>query len=425
MDSKVVIIVHIRYSRRKAFLILDSSRTTRYDNLRLDLSKIKLPHPPEANVGEPNINGWAFYWETKKYGPLWNILESVCRQKSDPITIAGMRETEIEDIWMEELPESPPTRRTRSPEPMSRRTRSRSQLRRPSYSRPWMSSRPKNIDSKYSDRDSAQRGRYYQRKQRNTPSRRSRDPQPQDSLSNSTSPYHPYYISDSLRQIESVQTELLEIERAQQQSVDHNKDGETLVSLPHPPPHWSLPKNPSIPLSLTSEPDELPRVESFSSITPNSNLFDNLTHNLSDANSRKVMPPQALPHTVPSVYDEGYHELDEPTTISKNITDQRISDLTREFWNARRQSSAISARCLIIESQMKALNAFSLASRGNEYIHQDLAEAEQVSKNERERREHVEMVLGDVLRECKQPTITSALLAALGQTEFSQTLHYD
>ncbi|KAJ4498798.1 hypothetical protein C8R41DRAFT_101375 [Lentinula lateritia] len=74
---------------------------------------------------------------------------------------------------------------------------------------------------------------------------------------------------------------------------------------------------------------------------------------------------------------------------------------------------------------MKALNAFSLASRGNEYIHQDLAESEQVLENEREQREHAEMVLGDVLRECKQPTITPALLTALGQTDFSQTLHYD
>ncbi|KAH7877417.1 uncharacterized protein C8R40DRAFT_74349 [Lentinula edodes] len=424
MDSKVVIIVHIRYSQRKAFSILDSSRKTRYDNLRLDLSKIKLPHPPEANVSEPSINEWSFYWETKKYGPLWNILESiVCRQKSDPMTITGMRETEIEDIWMEELPESPLTRRTRSPEPMSRRTRSRSQPRKSSYSRPWMNSRSRNIDSKNSDRGSAQRGPgwHYQNKQQNTPLRRSRNPRPQDSLSNSTSPYHSYYISDSLRQIDSVQTVLLEIEKAQQQSLDNNKDGESFVSLPLPPPHWSLPKNPSTPLSLTSESDEVPRVESFSSSPPNSNLFENPTHNSSDANSGKVI----LPQPVPSVDEEIYHELDEPTTISRNIADQRISDLTREFWDARRQLSALSARCFTIESQMKALNAFSLASRGNEYIHQDLAEAEQVLKNEREQREHAEMVLGDVLRECKQPTITPALLAALGQTEFSQTLHYD
>ncbi|KAJ3873941.1 hypothetical protein F5051DRAFT_455631 [Lentinula edodes] len=401
MDSKVVIIVHIRYSQRKAYLILDSSRTTRYDNLRLDLSKIKLPHPPEANVGEPSINEWSFYWETKKYGPLWNILESVvCRQKSDPMTITGMRETEIEDIWMEELVSTNASN---------------------TLARANVASNAFQITT--SDRDSAQRGPgwHYQNKQQNTPLRRSRNPRPQDSLSNSTSPYHSYYISDSLRQIESVQTVLLEIEKAQQQSLDHNKDGESLVSLPLPPPHWSLPKNPSTPLSLTSESDEVPRVESFSSNPPNSNMFENPTHNSSDANSGKFI----LPQPVLSVYDERYHELDEPTIISKNIADQRISDLTREFWDARRQLSALSARCFTIESQMKALNAFSLASRGNEYIHQDLAEAEQVLKNEREQREHAEMVLGDVLRECKQPTITPALLAALGQTKFSQTLHYD
>ncbi|KAJ3915117.1 hypothetical protein F5877DRAFT_82145 [Lentinula edodes] len=358
--------------------ILDSSRTTRYDNLRLDLSKIKLPHPPEAN-------------KTKKYRPLWNILESaVCRQKSDPMTITGMRETEIEDIWMEELVSTNASN---------------------TLARANVASNAFQITT--SDRDSAQRGPgwHYQNKQQNTPLRRSR-------ISNSTSPYHSYYISDSLRQIESVQTVLLKIEKAQQQSLDHNKDGESLVSLPLPPPHWSLPKNPSTPLSLTSESDEVPRVESFSSNPPNSNMP---THNSSDANSGKLI----LPQPVLSVYDERYHELDEPTIISKNIADQRISNLTREPWDARRQLSAISARCLTIESQMKGLNAFSLASRGNEYIHQDLAEAEQVLKNEREQREHAEMVLGDVLRECKQPTITSALLAALGQTEFSQTLHYD
>ncbi|KAJ3861023.1 hypothetical protein EV359DRAFT_84743 [Lentinula novae-zelandiae] len=264
-------------------------------------------------------------------------------------------------------------------------------------------------------------GWHYQSKQQDTRLSRSRNPWTRDSLSNSTSPYHSYYVSDSLRQIESVQTALLEIERAQQQPLDNNEDGESFVSLPLPPPHWSLPKNPSTPLSLTSEPDEVPRVESFSSSPPNSNLFENPTHNLSDANSGKVI----LPQPVLSVYDERYHELDEPTKISRNIADQRISDLTREFWDARRQLSALSARCFTIESQMKALNAFSLDSHGNEYIHQDLVEAEQVLKNERERREHAEMVLGDVLRECKQPTITSALLAALGQTEFSQTLHYD
>ncbi|KAJ3917106.1 hypothetical protein F5877DRAFT_80255 [Lentinula edodes] len=401
MDSKVVIIVHIRYSQRKAFSILDSSRKTRYDNLRLDLSKIKLPHPPEANVSEPSINEWSFYWETKKYGPLWNILESiVCRQKSDPMTITGMRETEIEDIWMEELVSTNASN---------------------TLSRANVASNAFQITT--SDRGSAQRGPgwHYQNKQQNTPLRRSRNPRPQDSLSNSTSPYHSYYISDSLRQIDSVQTVLLEIEKAQQQSLDNNKDGESFVSLPLPPPHWSLPKNPSTPLSLTSESDEVPRVESFSSSPPNSNLFENPTHNSSDANSGKVI----LPQPVPSVDEEIYHELDEPTTISRNIADQRISDLTREFWDARRQLSALSARCFTIESQMKALNAFSLASRGNEYIHQDLAEAEQVLKNEREQREHAEMVLGDVLRECKQPTITPALLAALGQTEFSQTLHYD
>ncbi|KAJ3888018.1 hypothetical protein GG344DRAFT_80172 [Lentinula edodes] len=375
MDSKVVIIVHIRYSQRKAFSILDSSRKTRYDNLRLDLSKIKLPHPPEANVSEPSINEWSFYWETKKYGPLWNILESVvCRQKSDPMTITGMRETEIEDIWMEELVSTNASN---------------------TLSRANVASNAFQITT--SDRDSAQRGPgwHHQNKQQNTPLRRSRNPRPQDSLSNSTSPYHSYYISDSLRQIDSVQTVLLEIEKAQQQSLDNNKDGESFVSLPLPPPHWSLPKNPSTPLSLTSESDEVPRVESFSSSPPNSNLFENPTHNSSDANSGKVI----LPQPVPSVDEEIYHELDEPTTISRNIADQRISDLTREFWDARRQLSALSARCFIIESQMKALNAFSLASRGNEYIHQDLAEAEQVLKNEREQREHAEMVLGDVLRE--------------------------
>lgn len=211
--------------------------------------------------------------------------------------------------------ESPLTRRTRSPEPRSRRTRSRSQPRRSSYSRPRMSSRPKNINSKNSNYDSAQHnsGWHYQRKQQNTPLRRSRNPWTQVSLSNSSSPY----LSDSLRQIESVQTALLEIERAQQQPLDNNEDGESFVSLPLPPPHWSLPKNPSTPLSLTSEPDEAPRVESFSSSPPNSNLFENPPHNLSDANSGKVI----LPQPVLSVYDERYHEL-----VSSSPSPCHISD---------------------------------------------------------------------------------------------------
>lgn len=67
MTKILSVIVHIKYFPKKARRMLNQGKTLARD-LRLDLTRLKLPHPPEANilplVDEEEI---AFFWETRKF----------------------------------------------------------------------------------------------------------------------------------------------------------------------------------------------------------------------------------------------------------------------------------------------------------------------------------------------------------------------
>ncbi|KIK57365.1 hypothetical protein GYMLUDRAFT_61368 [Collybiopsis luxurians FD-317 M1] len=98
----------------------------------------------------------------------------------------------------------------------------------------------------------------------------------------------------------------------------------------------------------------------------------------------------------------------------------RISELTREFWDTRRNISAISQRCLSIEKLIRA--ELDKANRRKIDI---LAEAEKTLQYEQKRREDAEVILGDVtvLRECKNPTIIPTLLNTLVCSELNSAEH--
>lgn len=127
--------------------------------------------------------------------------------------------------------------------------------------------------------------------------------------------------------------------------------------------------------------------------------------------------------------------LSSASTNSANAADsERISDLTREFWDTRRQLSAASARCLVLEKHLKASEigvfsilillraqlltffafySLSLITVLLTDLRKEIVESENRLLKERRERIHAETVLEDVLRECKEPAIIPALFATL------------
>ncbi|KIK57363.1 hypothetical protein GYMLUDRAFT_247008 [Collybiopsis luxurians FD-317 M1] len=406
--------------------MLKRNTVNRYDKLRADLSMLKLPHPPMANVAEPTDKDIAFYWQTKKHSRLWGTIDNVVRmiENSRESVAALMNAAQIDRVWKEELyghvnpftllPGTRPnqaSRRMSSPNPHLRhkprspsRTCYRSQSRSPSSRRsPSLSLSRQNSYPEY--RSSLARRKSsleYRRRQRS----RSLSP-PRRTLSSTKT-------EDALRSIESVQMALIDIQngRGKQEGFD-DRQGE-VWSVGLPPPHPSLPSIPNTSPSPTApsfapppppySPPPLPserssKMEAFNTPTslptPDSQYLPKESSDLED---------------VSMSFDKNSLPIEDYKSNAR-----RISELTREFWDTRRNISAISQRCLSLEKQIRAELDKANRRKGEDL----LAEAERTLQYERKRRKDAEVILEDVLRECKNPTIVPTLLNTLACSEFN------
>ncbi|KAF9072468.1 hypothetical protein BDP27DRAFT_1400880 [Rhodocollybia butyracea] len=130
------IIVHITYSSSKSHSMLKKSSWVRYASIRRDLSQLKLPHPPEANV-VLSETGISCFWESRKNTPLWYDIEKVVHsQYSDETILKIMKETSVEHISMEEVVGSNPLAFA-----LASRSPSRSPLSQPAARLPHRSTR--------------------------------------------------------------------------------------------------------------------------------------------------------------------------------------------------------------------------------------------------------------------------------------------
>ncbi|KAF5390984.1 hypothetical protein D9757_004009 [Collybiopsis confluens] len=473
MPSPITLIVHIQYSLPKARAMLNHDAPLRYEKLRSDLSSLKLPHPPMANLAEPTEDGIAFYWETTRFSPLWNAIEysiralarrgqgqgqSQTRGQGQSLhseeLLAAMIDADMvcnsERVWKEEL-------RGHTLDPFSRKygprifnsRQSRSRIR--SRSRPPLSSGQKKVLDRVHRSPPPRRPSSEYRKRR---WEGSRSPRRTPSFSSSMSSSNAS-ISGTLQRIESVQTALFEIQNSHKlmdqeielaqfdlgQEVDKGEE-EKLESVGLPPAHPSLPSiptgyatspplNPAFPHdSLRPSPPQIPDAKFWETRDPSPSILlgtpnsEELQSN--SFNKIMVLPAEvsAYPETG-SVFTEGHlDDLSRENRIdfgglsgsrsrdNPNYNATRISELTREFWDTGRRISAISAKCLSVEKQILA----KVGRIQNELL-EKLNEAQRTLVHQRKSRESAEAILGDVLRECKNPMVVPALLAALVCTE--------
>ncbi|KAE9396631.1 hypothetical protein BT96DRAFT_824417 [Gymnopus androsaceus JB14] len=112
---------------------------------------------------------------------------------------------------------------------------------------------------------------------------------------------------------------------------------------------------------------------------------------------------------------------------------ERISELTGEFWDIGRCMSAASARCLMIEKQLRDSGQligsgsecdgrflilrpeFAYANFRTPELYENLVKADDRLQEEQKQCVRMEMALEDVLRECRQPTVVPELLAAFAR----------
>ncbi|KAE9399600.1 hypothetical protein BT96DRAFT_684615 [Gymnopus androsaceus JB14] len=407
----ISLVVHINYSPNKARRMLSQDKAIIARNLRLDLTKLKLDHPPEANILiRSHEDGVSFFWETRRHSPLWNVVDSVVRLQ-DSSTRTTMKALKIEHMWMEESSETNPfARKVRpsSPNPLrARRIRSRSPIRR---SAPDQNSFSKISDCKRNHKRRQSRSSSPVNRTRRNPSPHRRD------LRNSTNTATEYML-ETLRRIENVQMALLDIEKAQQQTLmDQNERhlSPPLSAIHQDSSHKNDEYIPSARPSLPNNPNFLFKAEDLyplSSSPAHSASkapleYDNNTYNyLPDNDTSWVW--QSNPSSSENLSSIEFEKL--PSLSSAEL--ERISDLTREFWDTRRKLTAASARYLVLERQLKASDTD---------LRKELAEAEELLNEERKQRQRAETVLEDVLRECEEPTIIPALFTTLSHEKFAR-----
>ncbi|KAK0217884.1 hypothetical protein IW262DRAFT_1391141 [Armillaria fumosa] len=77
------IVVCIVYKLDKATRLLDVHLKDLATELRKDLDAIKMPHPPEANIRPPSLEGVVFSWTTRKCSPLYNVIRNLEKCQDD------------------------------------------------------------------------------------------------------------------------------------------------------------------------------------------------------------------------------------------------------------------------------------------------------------------------------------------------------
>ncbi|KAK0467077.1 uncharacterized protein EV420DRAFT_1507073 [Desarmillaria tabescens] len=77
------IVVCIVYKPDKATRLLDAHLKDLAMEMRKDLDAMKMPHPPEANIRPPTLEGIVFSWTTRKYSPLYNIIHQTADHQDD------------------------------------------------------------------------------------------------------------------------------------------------------------------------------------------------------------------------------------------------------------------------------------------------------------------------------------------------------
>ncbi|KAF8915740.1 hypothetical protein CPB85DRAFT_1560091 [Mucidula mucida] len=101
------IVVCLRYFPSKTAWLHARSKKMLAADLRKELDLLKLPHPPEINIAEPDAQGLVvFFWTTYRNSPLYHIVSSVAAsQDMDPIKTVK-EALSIQQIQVSEAPPS-------------------------------------------------------------------------------------------------------------------------------------------------------------------------------------------------------------------------------------------------------------------------------------------------------------------------------
>ncbi|EEB91006.1 hypothetical protein MPER_10709 [Moniliophthora perniciosa FA553] len=160
------------------------------------------------------------------------------------------------------------------------------------------------------------------------------------------------------------------------------------------------------------------------------------TLSLAASVSRGTVPSEATekPRWVPMgsklSRSETQTEITNPSTLDSGTSGVHASDsgksafqLTRQFWDNRRELMALSARGMKIEKTLRELqdtpkwkghNFLLGTEKGCNELQFELKIMEGILREETQNRERAEMQLADVLRECKEPIVVPKLLEPFG-----------
>ncbi|ESK97853.1 hypothetical protein Moror_17282 [Moniliophthora roreri MCA 2997] len=475
------------------FLEMDMKEMAR--RLRADLDMLKLPHPPEANIGPPSKGGITFFWTTNKNSvghPLLNAIKTAFDSQDRPDVKQLRMSLNIIEILMKKGPDDGEGQR--SPRPISRRDSA-------SFTRANRSP------------DFADDSGFFER-------RHSSDSnfKPAIYKSSHNRPGYDHHRSLSavrrraIDDIESIQATLMEINDscAIDETIQPGEDGPLPprpAFLPQPPlqlqeesgplmPVVNVAKNvtqaavtdtkPNTPsrhapfgedyISLLPLSPEKPGERSYQATAvddendscsdddlldfaanlsnPNQAVLSSQTETESEAVadfgleighttlsfatsiSRDTVSGQATekPRWVPiglklSKSDTQMESTGRPTLNNStpgaqaNDSMKTAFQLTRQFWDNRRELMALSARGMKIEKMLRELqdtpkwqehDFFLGTEKGCNELRFELKIMEGILREETRNRQRAEMQLADVLRECKDPIIVPKLLEPFG-----------
>ncbi|KAK7435783.1 hypothetical protein VKT23_019481 [Stygiomarasmius scandens] len=421
--NSIELVVRFKYTPEKARLILGDSNISQKelaDRLRADLLKLRLPQPPEAKIeAEKLSNSICFSWTTTRNSHIYQWVSNAAHfQDSSHFLREGKRDCEIERIILaEEEPRPLPT---------------------------------SSANSSFASTSTSASTHVLQ-------------PLPVNIAQRSPSPVHVSSRKRAVDQIESVQTALRQLEQSslgQQLKKRRLSDDENShflsVGLPPGPVHQPPPlppldiKDPPIVVKvcitwsyfgilelMNEKVEQTDDADAFLK-----DLFSNraqpargdvIHREVKNADASKAIVetkaftltrPKPAPQPAPDPRASTPSGLIQTAPVSRpppatapvasGANSEHISRLTREFWDTRRMLTALSSKAGLLQTRLKGLGvADQYQNRSLQELQANLSEAEKRLADERAKREQLERLLLDIQRECAQPVVIPALLAAL------------
>ncbi|KAJ7597550.1 hypothetical protein C8J56DRAFT_322677 [Mycena floridula] len=384
MSPMVDIVLRVVYEDHKARTMAALPKGILGERIRQDMTKTKLPHPPADNINSPPADGpLILFWTTRRHSPLYCSIERVIQsQDKDPILKQAKKACAIQTISM--------SFRSPSAISQSREDRRSSSLAFSTNRRSSVST----VGRGDSYRPASSRSRDWRSERRGSIEA--------DDLLSSLS----YKDASSFNELSS---RVFPRERARQRSRS------PLRTLTISPSRTGARRKGDF-----QDEDEEKKAKRQKLSEPASIIQESLRSSpvpFASPSKYTLCFPDAI--TVPAINEatplsEPSNPVTLPVESSESQNETKTSDtsptLLREYWDNRRQLTAVSARALSLQEEMQGLGVEYHTWQSNQDLQLRVTQAEAELAKERRKRIEVEHLLKEVEKERRQPTLVPELL---------------